>query len=446
MLRYSLRQAIMRYKVLLQALKVLIYLKRLFWWFGAKIVFVLAKILYPGWRIIGLTHYKVSYLLNKIATVTGLDTSLVKRDNLQVIIFVVLFIVALPQTRLYARKEGILPGEKTMAYALTPSDQDYTVEEVTANVTDLEADSIPVWRAGALSQDQFNRAEFESVELGGVMAGGTAISKPTILPGVAVGGGREGIIEYIVEAGDSLGSIGARFGISVNTILWENNLGINSYLHPGDKLRILPVSGLTHIVKRGDTLNKIAALYSATTADIVKQNKLKEDGSDLVAGEKIIIPNGIRVAQVRVVVPARTATRIAVPPSSRQSPSVSGFVWPSGVRLITQYFTWKHHGIDIAGGSFSTPNYAAKAGVVEKSQCGWNSGYGCVVIIDHGGGVKTLYGHNSRLLVSVGDRVDAGQTVGLMGNTGNVRGRTGIHLHFEVWVNGARTNPFQFVK
>jgi murein DD-endopeptidase MepM/ murein hydrolase activator NlpD len=84
--------------------------------------------------------------------------------------------------------------------------------------------------------------------------------------------------------------------------------------------------------------------------------------------------------------------------------------------------------------------------VVEKSQCGWNSGYGCVIIIDHGGGIKTLYGHNSRLLVNVGDHVEAGQTIGLMGNTGNVRGRTGIHLHFEVWVNGVRTNPFKFVK
>jgi murein DD-endopeptidase MepM/ murein hydrolase activator NlpD len=146
------------------------------------------------------------------------------------------------------------------------------------------------------------------------------------------------------------------------------------------------------------------------------------------------------------VVTARNIAKIAVPPSSRQTPTVSGFVWPTAVHLVTQYFTWQHHGIDIAGGSFSTPNYAAKAGVVEKAQCGWNSGYGCEIIINHGGGIKTLYGHNSKLLVSVGDKVVAGQTIGMMGNTGNVRGRTGIHLHFEVLVNGARTNPFQFVK
>jgi murein DD-endopeptidase MepM/ murein hydrolase activator NlpD len=101
--------------------------------------------------------------------------------------------------------------------------------------------------------------------------------------------------------------------------------------------------------------------------------------------------------------------------------------------------------LDIAG-PFATPTYAAKAGVVEKAQCGWNSGYGCVIIIDHGGGIKTLYGHHSKLLVSAGDHVDAGDTIGLMGNTGNVRGITGIHVHFEVIVGGVRVNPLGYVR
>ena len=439
----------MHYKILLKTLKVLIYVKRLFWWFGAKISFVLAKIFSPLWRFVGFVHYKVNYFFKKIANVSGFDGRLVKRDNLQIVIFLILVVVAFPQTKLYAKKNIGVPGQRTVAYSLTPSDEDYAVEEVTANVgtTEIESSNVSAWKTGAIRQDESMRASLDSMELGAVVAGGSALSKPTILSGVSVNGGREDIVEYVVEAGDSLGSIAVQFQVSINTILWENNLGINSYLHPGDKLRILPVTGLGHVIKRGDTLNKIASLYSATVADIVKQNKLKEDGSDLVAGEKIIIPNGVKVATPRApTVSPKTIGRIATPPSSRQNPSASGFVWPSGTRLMTQYFTWKHHGIDIAGGSFATPNYAAKAGVVEKSQCGWNSGYGCVVIIDHGGGIKTLYGHNSRLLVSVGDQVEAGQTIGMMGNTGNVRGRTGIHLHFEVWINGARTNPFQFVK
>jgi murein DD-endopeptidase MepM/ murein hydrolase activator NlpD len=113
--------------------------------------------------------------------------------------------------------------------------------------------------------------------------------------------------------------------------------------------------------------------------------------------------------------------------------------------MITQYFGWTHHAIDIAG-PFETPTYAAKAGTVEKAQCGWNSGYGCYVIIDHGNGIKTLYGHHSRLLVSPGEYVETGQTIALMGNTGKVRGRTGIHVHFEIIKNGVRVNPLGYVR
>lgn len=437
----------MRYKVLLKTLKVLIYLKRLFWWLSAKTFFVLGRLFRPVWRFFGYIQYKTNYLYKKLSSISGLDDQLVKRDNLQAIIFLVLFIVAIPQTILYAKKPTVLPGRQTLAYSLTPADQDYSLEEVTADVEEgLDYIETATWKTGVISSDQFMGIAGEDIDLGTIMAGGSALSKPIIFPGATGAGSRTEIIEYIVQAGDSLGGIAARYRVSMNTILWENNLSGNSYLHPGDKLRILPVSGLTHMIKKGDTLKKIAGQYKATIEDIIKFNTLKEDGSDLIIGEKIIVPNGTKILASAPVASKGNITRIVAPPSSRQSPTVSGYVWPTGVHLITQYFTWQHHGLDIAGGSLSTPNYAAKAGVVEKSQCGWNSGYGCVIIINHGGGIKTLYGHNSKLLVSAGDRVVTGQTIGLMGNTGNVRGRTGIHLHFEVWVNGVRTNPFQFVK
>jgi len=435
----------MRYRILLKTLKVLIYAKRFFWWLGAKSLFILAKFFAPGWRLFGFIHYKLNYLFRRLTGTAGFSGQLVKRDNLQVVVFISLFLIALPQTKLYAKHDTRLPGQNTIAYSLTPTDEDYSVEEVTADVgVEFESASIPFWKAGVLSPDQFTRGSLSEMELGSVVAGGMALSKPIIFPGSSVGGSRDQVVEYVVQAGDSLGSIAAKFLVDINTILWENNLGIRSYLHPGDKLRILPMSGLTHLIKKGDTLKKIAATYDAKVDDIIRVNKLKADGTDLVIGERIIVPNGVK-PQSRVVVAPRVS-QIAAPPASRQAPSVSGFVWPTAVRVLTQYFTWKHHGLDIAGGTLSTPNYASKAGVVEKSQCGWNSGYGCVIIIDHGGGIKTLYGHNSRLLVSPGEYVSAGQTIGLMGNTGNVRGRTGIHLHFEVWVNGVRTNPFKFVK
>jgi murein DD-endopeptidase MepM/ murein hydrolase activator NlpD len=207
-----------------------------------------------------------------------------------------------------------------------------------------------------------------------------------------------------------------------------------------------------HVVKKGDSLLKIAKLYGAKVGDIVLFNNLDENGKDLRIGEKIMIPGGVK-PQVKV---AATSGRVIKttqssyneiirPPSSSRAPSASGFVWPSGARTITQYYGWKHSGLDVAG-PFETPNYAAKAGTVEFAQCGWNRGYGCYVQIDHGNGVKTLYGHHSRLLVSPGEYVEAGQVIGLMGNTGNVRGRTGIHLHFEVIVNGVRVNPLGYVR
>jgi murein DD-endopeptidase MepM/ murein hydrolase activator NlpD len=112
------------------------------------------------------------------------------------------------------------------------------------------------------------------------------------------------------------------------------------------------------------------------------------------------------------------------------------------VRRITQYFGWRHTGLDIAG-KLGTPIYATRAGKVIKSQCGWNGGYGCYIIIDHGGGVISLYGHNSQLFVSVGDKVVQGQNISVEGSTGR---STGPHLHFEIRVNGVHQNPLKYIR
>jgi murein DD-endopeptidase MepM/ murein hydrolase activator NlpD len=246
-----------------------------------------------------------------------------------------------------------------------------------------------------------------------------------------------------------LGSIASDFGVSVATILWENSLNTKSIIRPGTILKIPPTTGVMHTVKKGDNLGKIAALYEAKAEDIIRFNNLKSDGTDLRIGRRIVVPNGIKPKEQAVAKIKRTdvvVKQIAVPPASRQVPTMEGgFIWPSGSRTITQYFGFRHPAIDIAG-PFGTPTYASKSGIVETASCGWNYGYGCYVIINHGGGVKTLYGHHSKLLVSPGDQVEQGQTIALMGNTGNVRGRTGIHLHFEIIVNGSRVNPLGYVR
>lgn len=125
------------------------------------------------------------------------------------------------------------------------------------------------------------------------------------------------------------------------------------------------------------------------------------------------------------------------------------YIWPSNdSNDITSFFGTRvhpiygdvrqHTGIDI-GASYGTDVLAADGGTVINS--GWSGGYGNCIIIDHGKGNKTLYAHMSKLLVSTGQTVAQGQTIGLVGSTGN---STGPHLHFETYVNGSRVDPLQY--
>lgn len=122
--------------------------------------------------------------------------------------------------------------------------------------------------------------------------------------------------------------------------------------------------------------------------------------------------------------------------------SSAGLIWPSSSRRVT--CEWGcyggHTGMDIQS-YYGGPIYAAQSGTVTTS--GYSPyGYGYYVVIDHGGGVSTLYAHQSQSPpVSVGQSVTQGQVIGFEGNTGNVYGRTGVHLHFEVRINGTPVNP-----
>ena len=129
------------------------------------------------------------------------------------------------------------------------------------------------------------------------------------------------------------------------------------------------------------------------------------------------------------------------------------FIWPAvKAHTVTSGFGYRdlfgatnfHRGVDISGaGVLGTPIIASASGVVEKTTAG-NTGYGYSVLIDHGGGIKTRYGHMlaGSILVNPGDQVVQGQMIGLLGSTGN---STGPHLHFEIMYNGAYTNPLDYV-
>ncbi len=251
------------------------------------------------------------------------------------------------------------------------------------------------------------------------------------------------ITSYTVQPGDSISEIAASHGVSVDTILWANGLTRKSAIKPGMTLVILPVSGVRHTVTKGETLASIAKKFDADAADIASYNGL-EDNQQLVIGTALIIPGGEMTATaVASTKPASSGTKTtiktggsmgavrAVGDTSRSESLINPL--PAG-RVSQGLHGW--NGVDIAAPK-GTPIYAAAAGTVIVSRVGgWNGGYGNYVVIDHGDGTQTLYGHLTTDNVSVGQSVAQGQQIGTVGNTGKA---TGYHLHFEV--RGAR-NPF----
>ena len=270
----------------------------------------------------------------------------------------------------------------------------------------------------------------------------TAIVKQDIIVTKKTKQPRDKIIYYTVKPGDTVSTIAQKFEISVNTILWENNLSAYSIIRPGDKLAILPFSGVTHTIRKGDTLSKIAKRYNISEEKILKANKIN-DPSHLKIGKKLLIPGGTKrryaVASYKSYSGISAIRNIVKAPSAK--PVVGNKMnWPTVGHRITQYYSWRHHGLDIAN-RIGTPIYAADAGIIERA--GWSRGYGYNIVINHGGGKKTRYAHLSKFYVKKGQRVSKGETIGAMGSTG---WSTGPHLHFEVIINGRRYNPLNYIK
>jgi murein DD-endopeptidase MepM/ murein hydrolase activator NlpD len=247
-------------------------------------------------------------------------------------------------------------------------------------------------------------------------------------------------VEYIVQSGDVIGAIAQKFGVSANTILWENDLSWSSTIRPGQKLNILQDSGINYEIVSGDTVLAIAKKYQADADMIVKANKMA-DSSDISIGDLLFIPDGVQPTRVvSSYRPPAASTPSVTPPSATNVNTGTKLLWPVISHRITQYYHWGHSGLDI-GDKTGNPIYAAESGKVERA--GWSKGYGYNVIVNHGNGVQTLYAHASKLLVSVGDSVSRGETIALIGNTG---WSTGPHLHMEVRINKVRKNPLNYIK
>ncbi len=244
---------------------------------------------------------------------------------------------------------------------------------------------------------------------------------------------RRVVAEYIVQEGDTLSSLTAEFNISVDTLLWANNLNKSSVLKVGQKLVVPPVSGVIHLVKDKDTISSIAKTYKGNAEEIITFNELPEQGQ-IYIGDIVIVPGGI--------MPAKTS-----PAATAGTPLAdSYFICPTANCIISQGLHW-YNAIDF-NGNCGDPVRATAAGQVLKVALTTSTsryafgGAGSHITILHPNGVTTLYAHIAQSLVSQGQGVSQGQAIALIGGKPGTSGAgfsTGCHVHFGV--TGAR-NPF----
>ncbi len=274
-----------------------------------------------------------------------------------------------------------------------------------------------------------------------------AVSTPSILNTQTLGdvfGGtsgetRKAVVDYQVQVGDTVDSVAANFGLLAKTIRDANHLSAGAPLKAGETLTILPVDGVIHVVKSGDTISQIAKTYKASADDIIAFNSLAGEG-DVFIGDILIIPGGV--------LPARSASggksaagagieQIALPNSS--------LIYPLLNFRITQGLHFRN-AVDLQPLSgCGTPVYASAAGIVQRAvgNGGWNMGMGNHVSILHAtlGDVVTYYGHLMQVFVKPGDLVYQGQEIGLVGGKPGMPGAgdsTGCHVHWDI---GEARNP-----
>lgn len=250
---------------------------------------------------------------------------------------------------------------------------------------------------------------------------------------------RKTIEVYSVKAGDTVLGIAAAYGIQPETILWANSQIEQNpdRLSIGDQLNILPVDGVLHIVKPGDTLLGLAAKYKVEAEKIIgyAENGLADAAAALTIGKQIVIPGG-----TKPFITPQVPAGVAVEAPSGATKGSGAFSWPTSGN-ITQKFWGGHPALDI-GSWVGAPAKAADSGYVILAGGGWNGGYGNHVIIDHGNGFTTLYAHLNSIFVRTGESVSRGQQIGTVGTTGN---STGPHLHFEIRYQGAPRNPYNWL-
>ncbi len=234
---------------------------------------------------------------------------------------------------------------------------------------------------------------------------------------------------YVVRKGDSVAQIAEMFGVSVNTVLWANDIKKGEKLSEGDILLIPPISGLEITVAKGQTLQSIAKQYKADINDIIQYNDISLD-APLAVGDTLMIPDAQKSEEGDKPVQNLGASIAKSNDYYKKHPitNFAGyFVNPvPGYRLSQGIHD--DNAVDLAIPK-GTPIHAAAAGKVIFAKTGYNGGFGYLVIIAHPNGTQTYYAHQSKIATTVGAQVAQGQVIGYVGSTGH---STGPHLHFAV--------------
>lgn len=242
------------------------------------------------------------------------------------------------------------------------------------------------------------------------------------------------VVDYQVRSGDTLSTIAEKFGVSTETIAWANDLsGKNPLLKEGQVLKIPPVTGIVHKVKRGETVQSIADKYQTESQKIVNfpfNDFVDLDNFTLAVGQTLVVPDGV--------MPEETPRPRPVAPQYLAG-GTGKLLFPTAGYISQQPVSY-HMALDIANRAMPDV-FAAESGRVSFVEC-YQWGYGCHIIVDHGNGIQTLYAHLSKFYVTLGETVSRGQAIARMGSTGR---STGPHLHFEVRIGGKIVNPWGYL-
>lgn len=290
---------------------------------------------------------------------------------------------------------------------------------------------------GPLIINQFPDAAAAEGERSNLILGQTAVQAETVLSEKP----RAEVVDYTVAEGDTLSSVAEKFGVSLETVLWANDLTAKSTIKPGNTLSIPPVTGVVHKVARGETIYSIAKKYDVEAQNIVNwpyNSYANDETFALAVGQVVVVPDGVMPEAAPPTTPRYIARRT---PDAGAVTATGQFVWPTQ-GTVSQQPVWYHMALDIS--NRAAPDVlAADSGTVVLA--GWpdNGGYGNRVMIDHGNGFQTLYAHLAGIYVGSGQTVSRGMAIGKMGSTGR---STGTHLHFEIRKDGVLMNPWGYLQ